>query len=84
MLTVKFMKYKSMNAENQPTETEHIAIYHAPSIHITFEKDGRQVVQLGDAPNETVTMTVGLHREDTAYHRAYVMNEKGKTVETIW
>lgn len=87
MLTVKFMKYEKQYVVEKcafvPVLTEHVAIYSAPSVHLSFEKDGRQKVQLGDAPALTVEFTVGEQRKDTQYDVAYVMNENGKTIDTI-
>ena len=87
MLTVKFVKYLKQydraSDSQVPCATEHVVIYSAPSVHLSFEKDGRQVVQLGDAPEITVEFTVGSDRPDVQYHAAYVMNENGKTVDTI-
>jgi hypothetical protein len=79
MLTVKFMKYGPKH-EEQPTFTEGVMVRECDSIHVKIEAR-RSVVQLGDAPGDTFTTTVGA--EDAVYSRAYVMNEAGRTVETI-
>lgn len=82
MFIVKFVKFVKATPLGGPDGIEHVAIYPASSVHVSWEKDRRQVVQLGDAPDPTVEYTVG-ERLDTQYDVAYVMNEKGKTVETI-
>lgn len=82
MLTVKFVKYGPGVADQAPAPLEAISIRQAASVHLRFEKDGRQVLQCGDAPGETWEATVGL-RNDCRYTLAYIMNEAGKTVDTI-
>jgi hypothetical protein len=51
-------------------------------VHVRYETDLRTVLQLGDAPGETMEVTVG-GRPDCAYTVAYVMNASGKTIDTI-
>lgn len=80
MLTVKFMKY-NRSEENVPNSVAGICVREAPAVHVVIEADGRQVVQCGDAPGETFEATVG--EGMCAYHVAYVMNEAGRTIETI-
>ena len=80
MLTVKFLKY-GPEAADRPTYTDAICVRTAKSVHVRYEADLRAVVQLGDAPGETFELTVGA--KECAYSVAYVMNEAGKTVETI-
>jgi hypothetical protein len=81
MLTVKFVKYLD-NRDDGPTPLEGICLRQAKAVHVIIEKDGRQVVQCGDAPGETFEATVG-PGERCSYGIAYVMNDAGKTVETI-
>jgi hypothetical protein len=80
MLTVKFMKYDE-NDGFQPTHTTGLCIRHATAVHVRYEANGRAVVQCGDAPGETFELTVG--EKECAYNVAYVMNDAGKTVDTI-
>lgn len=81
MLTVKFMKYGSGESD-KPSFTEGICIRQTPAVHIRYEADLRCVVQCGDAPGNTFEATVG-DRPDCAYNVAYVMNDSGRTVDTI-
>jgi len=80
MLTVKFMKYDRSHSD-VPNPLEEILIREATAVHVRREKDGRKVVQCGDAPGETFDITVG--EDMCAYNVAYVMNDLGRTVETI-
>lgn len=80
MLTIKFMKYGDAQPEHRPAFTQGICIRHANAVHVRYEADLRAVVQCGDAPGETFETTVG---PDCSYSVAYVMNEAGRTVDTI-
>lgn len=80
MLTVKFMKY-GPSGDGNPTYTEGVCVREAKAVHIRHEADLRTVVQLGDAPGETFEVTVG--ESECMYSVAYVMNEAGRTIETI-
>ena len=81
MLTVKFMKYGSCSDE-QPSHTEGICVRECNAVHVRYEeRRSRAVVQCGDAPGDTFEVTVG--EDEAAYNVAYVMNEAGRTVETI-
>jgi hypothetical protein len=80
MLTVKFVKY--LDQGDGPVATEAVCLRQATAVHVTIEKDGRQAVQCGDAPGETFEVTVG-GGEHCSYNVAYVMNDAGRTVETI-
>lgn len=80
MLTVKFVKY--LDQGDGPVATEAICLRQASAVHVTVDKDGRQSVQCGEAPGETFEHTVG-GGEHCVYNVAYVMNDAGKTVETI-
>jgi hypothetical protein len=53
----------------------------AKTVHIRHEADLRTVVQLGDAPGESFEATVGA--EQCMYSVAYIMNEAGRTIETV-
>jgi hypothetical protein len=85
MFTVKLMKYdyaSSLDGVPSPASTTGISVREANAVHLRIEKDGRQVLQLGDAPGDTMEVTIG-SREDCAYNLAYIMNAAGKTVETV-
>jgi hypothetical protein len=85
MFTIKLIKYesnKSVNGTQVPSSTKGISVREANSVHLIIEEDGRQVLQLGDAPGETMEVTVG-SRQDCSYSVAFIMNASGKTVETI-
>lgn len=85
MFTVKLMKYNyasTPGGEPSPASTTAISMREASAVHLTLEKDGRQVLQLGDAPGGTMEITIG-SREDCSYNVAYIMNASGKTVETV-
>jgi hypothetical protein len=81
MLTVKLIKYRS-NGPSTPSSTEGVSIRECNATHVKYEEDLRCVLQLGDAPGETMEVTVG-DRADCSYTVAYIMNEAGRTVETI-
>jgi hypothetical protein len=80
MLTVKFFKYER-SEENVPNATAGICVREAEAIHVRYEADMRAVVQCGDAPGETFEATVG--EVNCAYQVAYIMNEAGRTIETV-
>jgi hypothetical protein len=80
MLTVKLMKY--VPSDGKPSFTEGVTVRECKAAHVRYEADLRCVLQLGDAPGETMEVTVG-DRPDCAYSVAYIMNEAGRTVETI-
>lgn len=80
MLTVKFFKYERSES-NIPNSTSGICVREAEAIHVRYEAGGRAVVQCGDAPGSTFEATVG--EVDSAYHVAYIMNEAGRTIETV-
>lgn len=79
MFTVKFMKF-GPEGTDRPTHTENVMVRETNAVHVRLEH-GKSVVQLGDAPDQTYEVTVGA--DECAYHKAYVMNEAGRTVETI-
>lgn len=85
MLTVKFMKYAP--SDGKPAATEGICILEGEAVHVRYEKSGRCVVQLGNAPGPTFEATVGEYDRTIdapcMYSVAYIMNEAGRTVETI-
>jgi hypothetical protein len=82
MLTVKLMKFEANADPGRPASTDGICVRECKAAHVRYEVDGRKVLQLGDAPGETMEVTVG-ERIDCSYTVAYIMNEAGRTVETI-
>lgn len=80
MLTVKFMKY-GPGIEEHPTYTEAVCVRECKAVHVTYGSELRATVQCGDAPGDTFEVTVGA--KESAYNVAYIMNEAGRTVETI-
>ena len=80
MLTVKLMKYGPTN--DKPSFTEGVSIRECKTAHVRYEADMRCVLQLGDAPGETMEVTIG-ERADCSYNVAYIMNDAGRTVETV-
>jgi hypothetical protein len=80
MFLVKLMA--SEPRDGGPESTTGTSLRESQTVHVRYEKDGRTVLQLGDAPGETFETTIG-ERPDCSYRVAYVMNEQGKTVETI-
>lgn len=82
MFTVKFLKY-GPHSTDKPTPIERAVMREAGAVHVCKDEQGRRVLQLGDAPNETQEFTVGMDRTDCSYDIAYIMNSTGKTVETV-
>ena len=80
MLTIKFVKWDAR--EDRPAGAESISFRQAKSVHVRYEDDGRTVLQCDDAPDETFEATVGAW-EVCSYSVAYVMNNAGRTVDTI-
>lgn len=76
MLTIKLMKYVR-NEDQSPASVAAVAMHTAPSVFLDYEKDGRAVLRFAE-----LSITVG-DREHTEYDVAYVMNEAGKTVDTV-
>jgi len=83
MLTIKLMKYGPTVDSDVPTYTDGITIKQAKSVHVRYEKDLRTVLQLGDAPGETEEISIGPLNSPVQYNCAYIMNDAGRTVETI-
>lgn len=82
MLIVKLMKYEKTYKPNTDTHklscVNAIAIHTAAVVYLDYEKDGRQVLRFNEE-----SVTIGTQRIDTMYDKAYIMNEAGKTVDTI-
>lgn len=84
MLTVKFMKYGPQDPANAPTYTESEVIHSAKVVYIEFDKHQRTVLKLENPQGEQESFTVGeTGRNDVMFNTVYVMNEAGRTVETI-
>ena len=78
MLTIKLMKYGPEGLPFTPaTYVQAIAMHSAKDVYLDYEKDGRAVLRFNDT-----AITVG-DRGDTSYDVAYILNETGKTVDTI-
>lgn len=81
MLTIKLMKFNRPDA-GVPAFTEGYAIREAHSVHVTYKDGGRTLLQMNDAPGETIEIEIG-EGLGCSYDVAYVMNASGKTVDTI-
>jgi len=82
MFTVKLMKY-GPHSTHAPTPIVGISLHEVDGIHVRLEEDGRQVLQLGNAPGPTMEVTVGLDQSNCSYDVAYIMNSSGQTVDKI-
>lgn len=93
MLTLKLMKYEKptyQGGTNEPTVqlpscTEAVVIHPARAVYVSFErKTGRTLVTMDAISGEQHVFTIGeADRDDVMFNCVYVMNEAGKTVETI-
>lgn len=82
MLTVKFMTYNG--PRRRPTSTSECVLKCADEVYISFDKHGRTVVRIHTPKGVMDDYTVGSpERNDVMFHACYVMNDAGKTVETI-
>jgi hypothetical protein len=81
MLTIKLVKYEEACSNNAPAYTEAVCVREAKAVYVTMLPDLRAMVQCGDAPGDTFEVTVG--KKDCSYNVAYIMNEHGRTIETI-
>lgn len=79
MLTVKFMKYGPAEAE-KPSYTAEISVVSAHRVHAEFKGLGTEVT-VEQLSGQCDVVLVG--QGDCQWNAAYVMNEAGKTVETI-
>ncbi len=85
MLTVKLLKYSVDDpATPGPAYLMSTCVRPAKAVHVRRELGlgSRSVMQLGDAPDDTVEVTIG-DSTDCQFSVAYIMNEQGRTVETI-
>ena len=75
MLTVKFVTYHK--EQGKPSAVKFMRFASAQSLYLDYENDGRAILRFND---ESVSVgEIG----DTSYDVAYVMNEAGKTVDTV-
>lgn len=79
MLTIKLMKYgpEGRGAETPGTYVQSIAMHSAKDVYLNYEKGGQAVLSWDEA-----SITVGNEGHCT-FDVAYIMNESGKTVDTI-
>ena len=84
MLTVKFLKYGPADTD-QPSYTESVVLRPADVVFVECsDVHGRQVVGVQHPKTgEIDRYTIGTNRSDVMFNVAYVMNDAGKTVETI-
>lgn len=99
MLTLKLMKYEKpvysmgqaapgeppIPTTRGPVCTEAVAIHPTRAVYISFEKKtGRTLVTMDAINGDQHVFTIGdADRDDVMFNCVYVMNEAGKTVETI-
>lgn len=99
MLTVKMLKfskptYSGGNAApgeppipttRDPGYTETVVVYPTEAVFVQCsDKHGRQVIKIQQKDYSTLDFTIGdADRDDVMFNCAYIMNEAGKTVETI-
>jgi hypothetical protein len=99
MLTVKLMKYGKPTYSGGvagpgqppiPTERldmpQDIVIYPASRVYIECrDAHGRTVIGIADPKDHSIEhVTVGQpERDDVMFHIAFVMNDQGRTVETV-
>lgn len=82
MFIIKLMKHGPASTD-VPIAIEGVSIHEADAVHVRYEPDRRTVLQIGNAPRDTLEVTIG-SRSDCSYNVAYIMNaETGRTVETI-
>jgi hypothetical protein len=94
MLTVKLMKFSKPTysgstdgpTTRDPGYTEAVVVHPAEAIFVECnDKHGRQVVRVQNPKSgEMLDFTIGdAERDDVMFNCAYIMNEAGRTVETI-
>jgi hypothetical protein len=81
MFIVNLIKFESMG-EGIPQRRAFESIREANAVHVKRGDHGHISLQLGDAPGETMEVTIG-SKPECSYSVAIVMNSSGKTVETI-
>lgn len=79
MLTIKLMKYgpEGRGADVPGTYVRSIAMHSAKDVYLNYDADGRAVLSWDET-----AITVG-NQGHCAFDVAYIMNETGKTVDTI-
>jgi hypothetical protein len=84
MLTVKFLKYQVSKPSGGPCCMEHVVVHSAKIVCVELtDVHGRSVVTL-EKDSGQESFTIGdVARTDVMFNVAYVMNDAGKTVETI-
>jgi hypothetical protein len=75
LLTVKFLK-RAPRGNTATDVPANVVLYSAAAVHVDFEMDESAVVRFNDQ-----AITVGPNGD--TYDECYVMNELGKTVESI-
>lgn len=84
MLTVKLMNYGPKEPGLPPTLTQGVVIRPAKVIYISFDKHMRTELKFETPEGDMETVTIGEQgREDVMFNTAYIMNDAGRTVETI-
>jgi hypothetical protein len=94
MLTVKMLKFSKPTysgstdgpSTRDPGYTETVVVHPADAVFVECsDKHGRQVVGVQNPKNgEIERFTIGdAERDDVMFNVAYVMNDAGRTVETI-
>lgn len=96
MLTVKMLKLSKPTysgstdgpSTRDPGYTEQVVVYPADAVFVECaDKHGRQVLGIQDPKNpsaDPIRFTIGgAERDDVMFNVAYIMNDKGTTVETI-
>lgn len=94
MLTVKMLKYSIPTysgstdgpTTRDPGYTEHVVVHPADAVFVECsDKHGRQVLGIKHPrTGEVERFTIGdAERDDVQFNVAYVMNDAGKTVETV-
>lgn len=94
MLTVKLMKYGKPTysgstdgpSTRDPWYLVSMSLYPAESVFVEMaDKHGRQVVSFQvPKTGDMQAVTIGdAERDDVEYNACYVMNDQGRTVETI-
>lgn len=86
MFTIKLIRFADCanvkEGYDGPRLVDLTTMRETKAVHVRRSAEqGIMEIQLGDAPGETEEVTVG--SRDCMYHLAYVMNDEGRTVETV-
>ena len=79
MFTIKLLRYGPQHSDC-PMYTEYLVLRYATAVHVRYVEGLKALLQLGDAPSDTTEVSVG---PDAEFSVAYIMNEAGRTVETV-